>query len=338
MLSRRRALQGGLAAAGALSVDGPLGALAQTNTPSAVRYNEVVRSILYTPAYAAIAKGFFQDVGIEVALETGQGGDKSMAALISGRAGIGLMGPESAIYVKNSESPLKVKIFCGLTATDGYVLVGREKVDNFDWKMLKGKEVLGRSTGTTPLVYLEWAMRQNGIDPQRDVKFNNNVAVPARQGAWLAGQSDYAIFIEPEASQLELDGKAHFLASVGKTVGMVDYTVFMATDKYIQQNPGVLQNWTNAIFKAQKWTASAPTTEIVKVQQQFFPGLSAQVLTAATERYRNLKIWKETPLIEEKAIETFQDMLMQGGLLEASKRVKYHDIIVTEFANRAMTQ
>jgi NitT/TauT family transport system substrate-binding protein len=296
----------------------------------------VVRSILYTPAYAAIVKGFFKEVGIEVALETGQGGDRSTAAVISGRAGIGLMGPESAIYVKNSESPLKMKIFCGLTATDGYILVGREKVDKFDWKMLKGKEVIGRSAGTTPLLYLERAMRQNGLDPQREVKFNNNIAVPARAGAWLAGQGDYAIFIEPEASQLELTGKAHSLASVGKAVGMVDYTVFMATDKYIEQNPTVIQNWTNAIFKAQKWTASASTAEIVKVQEQFFPGLSPQVLTAATERYRNLKIWKETPLVEEQAIETLQDMLIQAGLLGTDKRVKYQDVVLTEFAKKTM--
>jgi NitT/TauT family transport system substrate-binding protein len=114
----------------------------------------VVRSILYAPAYVAITKDFFQEVGIDVTLETAQGGDKSMAALISNRADIGLMGPESAIYVQNSESPLKVRIFCGLTATDGYFLVGREKVDKFDWRMLKGKEVMGRATGTTPLLYL----------------------------------------------------------------------------------------------------------------------------------------------------------------------------------------
>jgi NitT/TauT family transport system substrate-binding protein len=181
-------------------------------------------------------------------------------------------------------------------------------------------------------------MRQNGVDPLRDVKFKNNIAVPARAGAWLAGQGDYAIFIEPEASQLELTGKAYPLASVGKTVGMVDYTVFLATDKYIEQNPMVIQNWTNAIYKAQKWTASASTAEIVKVQEQFFPGLSTQILTAATERYRNLSIWKETPLVDEKAIETFQDILIEGGVLEPNKRVKYQDVVITEFARKAMAQ
>ena len=87
----------------------------------------------------------------------------------------------------------------------------------------------------------------------------NNVAIPARVGSWLAGQNQYAIFIEPDASQLELDGKAHFLASIGETVGPADYTSFMATDKYIRENPEVIQGWTNAIAKAMKWTETAPT-------------------------------------------------------------------------------
>jgi NitT/TauT family transport system substrate-binding protein len=334
MLDRRRTLQGGLAALGSLAVAAPFGARAQRR-PVKVRYNEVVRSILYAPAYVAIVKGYFEEAGIEATLATGQGGDKSMAALLSNAADIALMGPETAIYVLNSESPLKPRIFCGLTATDGFMLVGREKVDKFDWNTLKGKEILGFRPGSTPLLFFEAALRQNGIDPQKDVKLNNNVAIPARMGAWLAGQNQYAIFIEPDASQLELDGKAHFLASVGQTVGPADYTAFMATDKYIRENAEVVQNWTNAIYKAQKWTESAPTEELVKVLEQFFPGVSAQALGAATERYRKLKIWKATPVIEPPPIEKFQDILVQGHVLEPAKRVKFQDLVVTEFASKA---
>ena len=56
----------------------------------------------------------------------------------------------------------------------------------------------------------------------------------------------------PDASELELDGKAHFLASIGETVGYADYTTFMATDKYIRDHTEVVQSWTSAIYRAQK--------------------------------------------------------------------------------------
>ena len=245
------------------------------------------------------------------------------------------MGPEAAIYVLTSDSPVKARIFCGLTATDGFMLVGRNKVDKFDWSLLKGKDILGFRPGSTPLLFFEAAMRQNGIDPLRDVKLANNVGIPARVGSWLAGQNQYAIFTEPDASQLELDGKAYFLASIGETVGFADYTTFMATDKYIRDHPAVVQAWTNAIYKAQQWTASAPLAEIVKVLEPYFPGIAWPALTASAERYRRLKIWKTTPVIDPSSLEKFQDILVQGNVLEPGKRVKFADLMRPEFANKA---
>lgn len=263
MLDRRCVIQGGLAA-GTFTLAAPRIARAQKKPLAKVRYNEVVRSVLYVPAYVAITNGYFEEQGIEQTLATAQGGDKSMAALLSNAADIALMGPEAAIYVLTSDSPTKARIFCGLTSTDGFMLLGREKVEKFDWNMLKGKEILGFRPGSTPLLFLEAALRQNGIDPQKDVKLVNNVAIPARVGSWLAGQNQYGIFTEPDPAQLELDGKGYFLASIGETVGPADYTAFMATDKYIHENPEVIQGWTNAIYKAQKWTQAAATADVVK--------------------------------------------------------------------------
>ncbi len=333
MLHRRRVVQTGLAALGAVSASAVV--RGQPKSTVKIRYNEVVHSLLYVPAYVAIAKGYFKDAGLDVEMSTANGGDKSMAALISGSADIALMGPEAAIYVLNSDSTTKARIFCGLTSTDGFMLVGRTKVDKFDWSMLKGKDLLGFRPGSTPLLFFEEAMRMNGINPDTDVKLVNNIAIPARVGSWLAGQNQYGIFIEPDASQLELDGKGFFLASIGGTVGFADYTSFMATDQYIKSNPAVLQSWTNAIYRAQKWTAAASAADVVQTISGFFPGIAAQALTAAAERYQKLKIWKANPVIEPGPIEKFQDILVHGHVLDANKRVKFQDLVVTEFASKA---
>jgi NitT/TauT family transport system substrate-binding protein len=333
MLNRRRVIQSALAATGSLAAPSLL--LGQGKPPTKIRYSEVVRSILYAPAYVAITQGFFKDAGLDVTLSTAQGGDKAAALMLSGGADIALIGPETSIYVQNSDSPTKLPIFCGLTATDGFMLVGRDKVDKFDWSMLKGKEILGFRPGSTPILFFEAAMRKNGIDPLKDVKLNNNVAIPARIGSWLAGQNQYGIFIEPDASQLEMDGKAHYLASIGETVGPADYTTFMATDKYIKDNQAIIQTWTDAIYRAQKWTAEKPTAEVAKAIADFFPGVNPKALEAAAERYRKLKIWKDTPKIEPAAIERFQDILVQGNVLETAKRVKFETLVLTEFANKA---
>jgi NitT/TauT family transport system substrate-binding protein len=334
MLNRRRVVQNGLATLGSLTLAAPLPLRAQGKPPAKIRYSEVVRSILYAPTYVAITQGFFKDAGLDVQLSTAQGGDKSAALMLSGGAEIALIGPETSIYVQNSDSPTKLPIFCGLTATDGFMLVGREKVDKLDWSILKGKEFLGFRPGSTPLLFLEAALRKNGVEP-KDVKLNNNVAIPARVGSWLAGQNQFGIFIEPDASQLEMDGKAHILASIGETVGPADYTTFMATDKYIKENPAIIQTWTDTIYRAQKWTAEKPPEEVAKAIAPFFQGVNPKALEAAAVRYRRLKIWKETPKIEPAAIERFQDILVQGNVLEQSKRVKFETLVRTEFANKA---
>jgi NitT/TauT family transport system substrate-binding protein len=335
MLHRRLVVRGGLATLGISSLDGSIAAFGQTKPVVKVRYNEVVRSVLYAPAYVAITKGYFKDAGIDVELTTGGAGDKTMAALLSGSADIALAGPETAIYVLISESPTKARIFCGLTATDGFMLMGRTKVDKFDWSALKGKDILGFRPGSTPLLFLEEAMRMNGLNPDTDLKLVNNIAPPARVGSWLAGQNEYGIFTEPDPSQLELDGKAYFMASVGDTVGFADYTSFMATDRYIKDNSAVVLAWTDSIYRSQQWTANASAADIVDAIEGYFPGVNRQALINATIRYQKLKIWKTSPVIESKAIDRFQDILVRGHVLEDAKRVKFSDLVLTEFANKA---
>ena len=113
-------------------------------------YNEIARTILFTPTYVAITKGYFDEVGLDVTVATAQGGDKLLAIMLSNQADIALGGPDMAIYVHNSDSPVKFPIFCGLISTDGWMLMGREKVDKFDWSALKGLITLRHEGYVTP--------------------------------------------------------------------------------------------------------------------------------------------------------------------------------------------
>lgn len=53
---------------------------------------EVTHSLFYAPQYIAINKGYFKDEGLNVNVITTPGADKTMAALLSKEAQIGLMG------------------------------------------------------------------------------------------------------------------------------------------------------------------------------------------------------------------------------------------------------
>jgi len=312
-----------------------LGAPAQAE-PKKVRYEEVVRSVLYMPMYVAMTKGYFKDEGLDVSLKTSQGTDKGMAALLSGSADIVLIGPEASVYVANSESPVKTRVFAGLTATDGFLLLAREPVDTFDWNMLKGKRVMSFRPGSNPDVFLMTAMEKHSLDPAKDLRLVSNIGPAARAGAWMAGQADYGIFLEPEASNLERDGHGKVVASIGEEVGQVDFTSFTATEKYLADNPDVALAWVKAIYRAQREIRDTPAAELAGHMQSYFPGLSQDELVAAIERYRPFRLWKENPVVEETAMSTLQDMLIARGLQKEAERVAYGQLVETRFAREAM--
>jgi NitT/TauT family transport system substrate-binding protein len=311
---------------------------ADAKTLIPVRYEEVIRSVFYLPSYIALGKGFFKDEGLDVSMKTSWGSDKGTAALLSGNADIVLVGPETAVYIQKGESPEKVRIFCGLTATDGSMLVSRQTIESFNWKNLKGKTILSWRVGSMPALFLEHILRTNGLDPLKDVNIISNLAAPARHGAFVSGTADFATFFEPDVSMMETNGTGHFVTSIGRQVGNVDYTVFMATQSFIDKKPEVVQAWTNAIFKAQKYALEADPQVIAEEVAQFFPKVDLALIAQSIRRYRTLSIYKANPLVEPAAIKGLQDLLIEGGLLKAQERVNYDDIVITTFAQKAMGQ
>jgi len=68
-----------------------------TRDPRLIRLSEVTRSVFYAPLYVAMHNGYFDEVDIRIELTNAGGADRVMAALISGAADVGLMGPEATV-------------------------------------------------------------------------------------------------------------------------------------------------------------------------------------------------------------------------------------------------
>ena len=163
---------------------------------------EVTHSVFYAPQYVAMSKGFFEEEGLEIDLVNTQGADKTMSALISGDADIGLMGPEASIYIYNQGEDDYAVNFAQLTQCDGSFLVSREKIDNFSYDDLKGKEVLGGRAGGVPLMTLEYVLKQNGVEIGEDTasgqcNVRTDVQFAAMAGAFAAGEADFTTAFEP---------------------------------------------------------------------------------------------------------------------------------------------
>ena len=164
-----------------------------------LRVAEVTHSIFYAPQYAAISEGYFKDEGIDIELILTPGADKVTAAVLSGDVEIGFCGPEATIYVYQSGETDYLKTFAQLTKKDGSFLVSREKNDNLKIEDLKGKTIIGGRTGGMPEMTFEWGLRQNGIDPKKDVNIDTSIAFAAMQGAFIGGTGDYVTLFEQNA-------------------------------------------------------------------------------------------------------------------------------------------
>jgi NitT/TauT family transport system substrate-binding protein len=302
-----------------------------------IKLAEVIRSQLYIPMYVALSKGFAAEEGLDVELVTANGGDRAGALVLSDQADFALAGPEVPIYIYNGESADKPLIFSALTATDGFFLVSRTKLDQFDWSTLNGKKVIGWRPGSTPGLYLEYVLKQRGVDAATISSIVTNIGIPARDGAWISGAGDFGIFMEPNLTKLEKAGQAHIVTSIGKEVGRADYTVFFAKRSWLEKNGASAQKWTNAIARAQAWVATASEKDIAEAIAPFFPGLNADDNIAVVSRYRSagVPIWASSTVVDQGGLARAQEIMVLGGVLPADKKVAYDRIVTTAYAEKA---
>ena len=284
---------------------------------------EVVRSQFYIPMYVALSKGFVADEGLEVELITANGGDRAGALLLSGQTEFALAGPEVPVYIYNGESPDKPVIFCALTATDGLFLASRQKIDKFDWSMLNGKKIMGWRPGSTPQLYLEYVLKHRGVAADTIKRIVTNIGMPARDGSFMAGGFDFAIFNEPNMSKMEKAGQASMVASIGKEVGRADYTLFFAKKSWIEKNPELAQ--------------TASEKDVAEAIAPFFPGLSIDDNIAVVSRYRTVgvPIWATSTVVDPAGLAKAQEIMVVGGVLPVDKKVDYDKIVTNVYADKA---
>lgn len=301
-----------------------------------VRLNEVVRSVFYTPMYVAITEGFFEEEGLEIDLSTGQGADKTMQQLLSGNVDIGFSGPEQVVYIYNQGREDYPVVFGQLTQKDGSFLVGREAEKNFEWTSLKGKELIGGRPGGIPEMALEYVLKQNGLDPSTDVNMVTNIDFTATSGAFKSGTGDYVALFEPTATMLENDGGGNIVASVGESAGNIAYTCFYTTKSYMDENPEVLQKFTNAIYKGQQWVKEHTSDEIAESIVSYFPGTDEKVIAQVIDNYKSIDAYSENPVVSEDGLNRLMDIIQSYDSSLIQTRPDFNTIVNNDFANEAI--
>ncbi len=297
---------------------------------------EVTHSVFYAPQYVAMNQGFFEEEGLNVELTVGQGADKVMAAVLSGSVDIGLAGPEAAIYVYNEGREDHSLVFAQLTQRDGSFLVGREPDEDFQWEDLRGSHLLPGRKGGVPYMTLEYVVKQHGLIPGEDLLFDDSVDFSLMASAFTAGTGDYVTIFEPTATAMEMEGKGYILASVGEESGEVPFTAYFAAKSLIAEDPELIQSFTNAVYRGQRWVEEHSAEEVAQELLPYFADTDLEVLTRVVQNYKDIDAWAHTPVMSAPGFEKLQDIMQEAGQLEENERVAYDDLITTEFADAAV--
>lgn len=299
-----------------------------------VKLAEVTRSIFYAPLYVALEQGYFEKEGLDVELTTTWGGDKTMTTLLSDGADIALVGSETSIYVDAQGATDPVINFAQLTKTDGTFLVSREKIDDFDWEMLKDSTFLGQRKGGMPQMVGEFVLKKHGIDPHIDLEFIQNIDFGNIPNAFASGTGDFVQLFEPTASVFEKEGKGHIVASFGEESGHVPYTTFMAKQSYMDKHPETVENFVRALHKAQEWVEKADAEEIAKVVAPYFEDSDLDTLAVVVERYRSQGSFAKDMKLTKEGWDNLQAIMDEAG--ELPEKVDYEKLVNTSIVEKGM--
>ena len=179
-----------------------------------------------------------------------------------------------------------------------------------------------------PEMTLEWILKQNGIDPDKDLTIDTSISFAAMGGSFISGIGDYVSLFEPNALEIEREGYGYVVASLGELGGVVPYTSYSAKISYINENKDVIDNFKKAIQKGLDFVHNHTDREIAEVILPQFHDTSLVDLEKVIKRYRSIEAWPKTIDFEKESFDHLQDIMIDYGAIE--NKVSYDKLIHNE--------
>lgn len=307
------------------------------NNDNKIRLNEVTHSIFYAPLYVAYNLGYFEDEGLDVEIESSSGSDASMTALISGSADIVLVGPEQVVYADGKNN--QPVIFGQLTQKDGSFFVSRDDVKDFTLQSLKGTTVIAGRAGGMPAMTLEYIIRNAGLTigtnvASGEVNLRTDVSFAMIGSEFISSQCEYCTLFEPTATNLQKEGNGYVLNPVGDFSGYLPYTVFAATESYLENHGDNAEKFLKAVYNGYQYIATQSATDAAKALQPSFSGMTIEELEIAVNQYLAIDAWSDDFILTEEAFDTMLDIIntTQGEDLGVTYSPKYTTIVDNSIA------
>lgn len=293
---------------------------------------ENFRAVFYTPFYAAFALNAYDEAGVEVRRLDSDDPAQTMPRLLSGEGDVAWGGP-IRLLVDHQQPASPLVLFCEVVRRDPFFLVGRTPKPAFQLADLVGLHVATVSEVPTPWLCLQHDLRLAGLDPAQ-LRRRADRSMPDNLAALRAGEIDVMQAFQPFVEQA-LESGAHLwyaAASRGRTA----YTSLYTTRTCLEREADSLLRMTRAMYRTQQWIATHDAAELATLVADYFPSVARPTLTRALVRYKELRLWNHTPMIQPDGLLWLRDACLSGGYIQRS--VSYEQCVEMRFAVQVVAE
>ena len=301
-------------------------------TRRAVAVMQPFHSLFYAPHFVALRRGCFADEGLDVTMETAAGTRTTVTSLLDGSIDVSVGGIMRSLALADRDGGF-LPHFAEMNSRNGFFLLGRVPRPQFTWSDLVGKEVISFAEAPTPWQCMLTVLRRHGVDPA-DVRIVRDLPVAAAVAAFRAGRGDFLEQGQPVTEELLRDGAAALVASMGDATGAVPFSSYMTTPEFLQKHRDVVERFTRAFYRAQRWMAGATAREIATVVAPAFPDIEPVIRERVVDRYLRQGTWARDPRLRRPGYEYLQRILLDGGFIQRPHA--WEDLIDTTIAEAAI--
>jgi NitT/TauT family transport system substrate-binding protein len=265
---------------------------------------------------AGIEQGFFEDQGIEVTVETGQGGAALLPAVMAGQLQFATSNPVSLLTARDKGLDVRViahwtsALSSGDTDINGVVATAASGMTSA--ADLAGKTVAVNTLNGMGGLTIREAVRKDGGDPDA-VKFVE-MPFPDMPAALSSGNVDAVWVPEPFLSTLQSSGNTVVTYSSKESVPGHPTQLFFTSGQLVKSDPQLVEDFTAAVEETLDYADANP--DAVKAQvTKVLPQLPAAAVAGLTLEEFGTDL-------RRPQIEQLGELMTKDGLIEKDADVE----------------
>ncbi len=273
-------------------------------------------SAFYSPYLMTMAGGHLKRAGFDVNYSVQTPDNLVHDRLLDGSCHVSqsAVAASFADFNRNPTDPVPVRHFAQVNSRDGFFIASRKPYNDFSWQDLIGKTILVDHF-FQPLAMFRYALHKQNIN-ESDLNIIDAGDVKQMDTAFRDGQGDFVHQQGPSPQQLEADGVAQVVASVGDAIGPVAFSSLCAHQDWLHTD---MATAFFAIYQQALQQCNEESSQSLARQLQaygFLTEIDFSVLASTIATYQALGCWNHQGHIEAEEFAALLEVFSHSGLLQ----------------------